>query len=95
MMVTKNRGREAFVAWSCGSLAARHDLDRDRPDDHRCAQGRRRRGLDLGRCAEQVTLDGNLDQAGPSGLSAYHLTCRSAYDLMCRSVLGELSPYSP
>ena len=25
-------------------------------------------------------------------LSAYHLTCSFAYDLMCRSVFGELSP---
>ncbi len=28
-------------------------------------------------------------------VSAYDLMCRIRYDLMCRSVFGELSPFSP
>jgi len=30
-----------------------------------------------------------------SHVSAYDLMCRIRYDLMCRSVFGELSPFSP
>ena len=49
----------------------------------------------VGPLTDPVSHGGAPEDAFDVVMSAYYLTCRSAYDLTCRWVLGELSTYSP